>query len=199
MSTSPLQIGITGGIGSGKSLVCRIFALLGAPVYDADARARWLMAHHAALKADVADAFGANAYCADGTPNRPWLAAQVFDAPRRLAQLNALVHPRVGEDYAAWVGGQSAPYVLKEAALLYESGAYRALDRVIVVFAPEAVRMARVRQRDPQRSADEVRAIMARQMDETEKCRRADAVIHNDESQLLIAQVLGCHRQWTAH
>ncbi len=197
MSTSPLQVGITGGIGSGKSLVCRLFALLGIPTYNSDVRARWLMAHDPALRTAITDAFGADAYQPDGAPNRPWLAAQVFDQPPHLARLNALVHPRVGEDYAAWVAHQSAPYVLKEAALLYESGAYKSLDRMVVVFAPEVVRVARVRQRDPQRSADEVRAIIARQMDETEKCRRADEVIYNDESQLLIDQVLRCHRQWT--
>lgn len=149
----PLQIGITGGIGSGKSLVCRMFACLGVPVYDADSRAKSVMTTDGILVMQIKKEFGGLSYHADGSLNRNYLAGTVFNNPERLEVLNKLVHPRVGEDYLKWLDKQREhAYVLKEAALLYESGSYKALDKVIVVHAPEAVRVARVRQRDPHRS-----------------------------------------------
>ena len=188
-----LRIGITGGIGSGKSVVSRLFAILGAPVYDSDSRARWLMEHDARLRTQLRAAFGAAAYNAAGQLDRPFLARTVFADPARLAQLNELVHPRVGDDFAAWsdvqqVGGQA--YVLKEAALLYESGAYRQLDRIITVAAPLALRQARVLARDPHRTAADVQHIISRQLPEEEKLARADYVVDNDETQLLLPQAL---------
>lgn len=188
-----LRIGITGGIGSGKSIVARVFAALGAPVYDSDSRAKWLMAHDARLREQLQAAFGAEAYDAAGQLNRPYLARVAFNDAAQLARLNALVHPRVGEDFAAWAAAQVAagcPYVLKEAALLYESGAYRGLDGIITVFAPAAARTARVLRRDAQRSAAEVAAIMAKQLGDEEKLARADYVVYNDDSQLVLPQVL---------
>ncbi|SDK62231.1 dephospho-CoA kinase [Catalinimonas alkaloidigena] len=196
--SKPLQIGITGGIGSGKSLVCRLFALLRIPIYEADDRARWLMNHDPQLTASVRSAFGNEAYTPDGQLNRPWLSARVFSDPEQVAQLNALVHPRVADDYGAWVAEQRSPYVIKEAALLYEAGSWQQLDQVVVVYAGEALRIARIRQRDPHRSAEEIRAIMARQLSEDEKVKRADHVIYNDERQLVIPQVLALHNQWWA-
>lgn len=188
-----LRIGITGGIGSGKSIVAQVFATLGAPVYDSDSRAKWLMAHDARLREQLQAAFGAEAYDAAGQLNRPYLARVAFHDMAQLARLNALVHPRVGEDFAAWAADQLAagcPYVLKEAALLYESGAYRGLDGIITVFAPAAARTARVLRRDAQRSAAEVAAIMAKQLSDEEKLARADYVVYNDDSQLVLPQVL---------
>ncbi|WP_223653500.1 dephospho-CoA kinase [Hymenobacter psoromatis] len=194
-----LRIGITGGIGSGKSVVASVFAALGAPVYDSDGRAKWLMAHDTRLREQLRAAFGAEAYDAAGQLNRPYLARVAFNDAAQLARLNALVHPCVGKDFAAWSAAQAAasrPYLLKEAALLYESGAYRGLDGIIAVFAPAGVRVARVRQRDVHRSAAEVEAIMAKQLSEEEMLARADYVIYNDDSQLVLPQVLALDKQF---
>jgi len=188
-----LRIGITGGIGSGKSVVARLFATLGVPVYDSDSRAKWVMAHDAVLREQLQAAFGADTYDAAGQLNRPYLAQVAFNDATQLARLNGLVHPRVSEDFATWTATQAAagyPYILKEAALLYESGAYRSLDSIITVFAPPEVRVARVLRRDVHRSAAEVQAIMGKQLSEEEKLQRADYVVYNDDSQLVLPQVL---------
>jgi dephospho-CoA kinase len=159
-------------------------------VYDADSRAKWLMNSDPVLKAGIREAFGPDSYTPAGL-NRNYLAATVFNDPGKVASLNRLVHPRVGDDYVAWVQEHAGfPYVLKEAALLFESGSYQALNRVIAVSAPLPLRIRRVLQRDSHRTEADVAAIVARQMDEAEKLARADYVVHNDERMLLIPQVL---------
>ncbi|MBL7842289.1 MAG: dephospho-CoA kinase [Cyclobacteriaceae bacterium] len=194
----PLQIGITGGIGSGKSLVCHIFNCLGVSVYDADSRAKSVMTTDGILVTQIKKEFGGLSYHADGSLNRNYLAEAVFNNPARLEVLNKLVHPRVGEDYLNWLERHSEErYVLKEAALLYESGSYALLDKVIVVHAPEAVRVARVKQRDPHRSEQDIKGIIQNQMDEEVKLKRADFVIVNDESRLVVPQVLELHQMFT--
>jgi len=188
-----LRIGITGGIGSGKSVVARVFAALGVPIYDSDSRAKHVMAHDLVLRTQLQQAFGAEAYDAAGQLNRPYLAKVAFNDAAQLARLNALVHPRVGEDFATWSAAQAAagqPYILKEAALLYESGAYKGLDAIVTVFAPAEVRAARVLRRDSHRSAADVQAIMDKQLSEEEKLARAEHVVYNDDSQLVLPQVL---------
>ena len=194
-----LRIGITGGIGSGKSIASRLFHALGVPVYDADTRARWLMENDEVLGNDVRAAFGPDTYDGTGRLNRPVLAATVFQNPARLAQLNALVHPHVGADFERWAAIQQQAghrYVLKEAALLFEAGSYRQLDRIITVFAPRPVREARVLRRDPHRSPADVAAIMAKQLSEEEKMQRADFVLTNDDVQPLLPQVLALHAEF---
>jgi len=196
-----LRIGITGGIGSGKSIASRLFHALGVPVYDADTRARWVMEHDETLRSELLTAFGADTYDAAGRLNRPVLAATVFNNPARLAQLNGLVHPHVGTDFARWAAAQQQAghaYVLKEAALLFEAGSYKQLDRIITVFAPLTVRTARVLRRDPHRSAAEVAAIMAKQLSEEEKMQRADYVLVNDDTRPLLPQVLALHAEFSA-
>ena len=195
------QIGITGGIGSGKSVVCRLFAVLGAPVYDSDARAKWVMAHDAQLRDELAAAFGPETFDAQGQLNRAYLARVAFPDPAQLARLNTLVHPHVGRDFAAWAAARQAEghaYILKEAALLYESGAYRQLDRVITVFAPQSIRQARVLRRDPHRTPEDILTIIGKQMSEEEKLARADYVVYNDDKHLLIPQVLQLDAQFRA-
>ena len=195
-----LRIGITGGIGSGKSIASRLFHALGVPVYDADTRARWVMENDNTLRSELLAAFGPDTYNAAGQLNRPALAGTVFNNPARLAQLNGLVHPHVGTDFERWATAQQQAghaYVLKEAALLFEAGSYKQLDRIITVFAPLAVRTARVLRRDPQRSAADVAAIMAKQLSEEEKMQRADYVLVNDDAQPLLPQVLALHQQFT--
>ena len=196
-----LRIGITGGIGSGKSIAGRLFHALGVPVYDADSRARWLMENDTALRQQLTDAFGPATYDLAGRLNRPVLASTVFSNPERLAQLNALVHPHVGTDFERWAAAQQQAgyaYVLKEAALLFEAGSYKQLDRIITVSAPLAVRQARVLQRDPHRSTTDVQAIMAKQLSEVEKVQRADYVLTNDDVQPLLPQVLALHAAFCA-
>jgi len=192
-----LQIGITGGIGSGKSLVSTIFSALGIPVYDADLRAKWVMNIHPVLKTDIITAFGHSAFTTANELNRQYLAKQVFNNSDKVALLNSLVHPRVAEDYTAWVEAHvNYPYLLKEAALLYEAGSYQLLDKIIVVFAPIEIRIQRIQKRDPQRTIEEIQAIMAKQLPEEEKLQRADFIVYNDESRLLIPQILNLHQQF---
>lgn len=194
----PLQIGITGGIGSGKSLVCRIFSLLNVPVYDADSRAKAIMTTDGILVSQITKEFGVLSYRADGALNREYLAQHVFNDPEKLKTLNALVHPRVAVDYEHWMSQQHAPYVLKEAALLFEAKSNTTLDKVIVVSAPEELRIARVLMRDKHRTGQQVKDIIRNQLSEEEKLKRADYIIMNNESQLLIPQVLELHALFTA-
>ena len=195
-----LRIGITGGIGSGKSIASRLFHALGTPIYDADSRARWLMENDAKLRQQLSAAFGPDTYDAHGQLNRPRLAGTVFRDPTLLAQLNALVHPHVGTDFEHWATRQQEAghaYVLKEAALLFEAGSYKQLDCIITVFAPVAVRAARVQRRDPHRTALDIEAIMGKQLGEEEKMQRADYVLINDDVQPLLPQVLELHAQFS--
>lgn len=194
-----LQIGITGGIGSGKSLVSKIFAVLGIPVYDADSRAKNLMTTDRILRDQIAKEFGNLCYHPDGRLNNAYLASVVFKAPERLLRLNQLVHPRVAEDYHGWViGNEQSPYVIKEAALLFEAGSYKALDKIIVVTAPVDMRIDRVLKRDQHRTKEDVQRILKSQMAEEEKIELADFVILNDGTQLVIPQVLALHKQFVS-
>lgn len=194
-----LKVGITGGMGVGKSLVCRLFSLLGAPVYDSDARAKWVMQHHPVLRQELVTAFGPAAFdVVTGQLNRAYLAQTVFHQPDQLTLLNQLVHPRVQQDFTDWVAAQqNRPYVLKEAALMYETSAHQQVNCMIVITAPLPLRVTRIRQRDPHRTEAEIHAIMAKQLDEAEKIKRADYIIYNDEQQLVIPQVIGVHEQLT--
>lgn len=185
-------VGITGGIGAGKSIVCRIFQVLGVPVYDADTRAKVLMNEHEAIKNRVVELFGPESYL-DGGLNRVHIGKIAFHQPELLEQLNHVVHPAVAEDFGIWRNQQQSSYVLKEAALLVENGSYQALDHLIVVAAPEEIRTSRVLQRDTHRNLKDVQAIMERQTSEAEKAKVADWIIHNDGSQLVIPQVLELH------
>src|SRR5690606_2758900 len=128
----PIKVGVTGGIGSGKSIVCRIFNTLGIPVFDADTEAKRLMATDAGLVAAIRSEFGDEAYDADGSINRGYLASQVFSDGRRLETLNRLVHPVAIRAGAEWANRQDAPYSIKEAALLFESGSFKLNDYTIL-------------------------------------------------------------------
>jgi dephospho-CoA kinase len=191
-----LKVGITGGIGSGKTTAARIFALLGVPVYDADSSAKRLMSEDESLKASIIRQFGAEAYL-DGRLDRAWLASQVFSDPAKLAQLNALVHPATLADARKWMAGQTAAYTLKEAALLFESGSYKDLDKIIGVSAPEDIRIQRVMQRE-KTTEEEVRKRLDKQMPEAEKMSRCDFVLTNDGKEMLIPQVLALHEKLLA-
>lgn len=189
----PLQIGITGGIGAGKSLVCRIFGILGVPVYDADSRAKSVMTTDGILMNQIQKEFGLLSYHKDGSVDREYLAKAVFSDEEKLKKLNALIHPRVALDYEQWVEKQKSKYVLKEAALLFEAKSDKVLDKIIVVSAPEELRIKRVLQRDSHRTEQQIKDIIRNQLSEEEKIKRADFVMLNDEKKLLIPQVLELH------
>lgn len=195
----PLKVGITGGIGAGKSTVCKVFAALGIPVYDADSRAKRLLTEDVALVSQIRQQFGDEAYFLDGSLNREWLAAKVFPQPEQLALLNSLVHPRVALDFDQWYGlQQQTPYVLKEAALIFETGSDKQLDAVITVAAPHNLRVRRTIMRDLHRSRAQVEEIINRQLPEEERLSRAGFKIINDDHSLVVPQVLRLHRQLIA-
>ncbi len=186
------QIGITGGIGAGKSLIVKVFRTWGIPIYEADLRARWLMEHDMALRERIIAHFGAESYTEQGL-NRPYIAQKVFHDKGQASTLDALVHPAVAQDYQNWTLQQNAPYLLNEAALLFEAGRYKTLDKVIVVFAPVPVRMVRVQKRDPQRTTTEIQGIIQKQWSDEQKVALADFVIHNDDQQPLLPQIYAVH------
>ena len=190
-----LKIGITGGIGSGKSYLARVFKALGVPFYDADKEAKVLMNSHSAIKDALREAFGEGVYTPEGELNRTYLAAEVFRDKAKLTRLNSIVHPVVIQHAADWANAQTAPYTLKEAALLFESGSYKSLDATILVSAPLELRMERVMQRDGL-SRGEVLDRIQKQMPEEDKQKLADFTIINDGSRPLLPQVLALHEQF---
>jgi dephospho-CoA kinase len=188
------QLGITGGIGSGKTLVCRVFESLGIPVYYADVEAKRLMNSHPVLKESIHGLLGREAY-RNGDLDRRYVGSRVFGDRDLLEKLNSLVHPVVREDYRSWVSGKSGvPYVVEEAAILIESGASRFLDMTVLVYAPLELRIRRVMQRDGMEKA-EVERRMMHQMDEEEKLVLADEVIVNDDREMLLPQIISLHHK----
>jgi dephospho-CoA kinase len=191
-----LKIGLTGGIGSGKSTVAKIFELLEVPVYYADAASKRLYHTDRELMASIRKHFGEDVYTNDQL-NRARLAAIVFNDPQKLELLNQLVHPPTIRDAKEWMQAQTAPYIIKEAALIFESGSVSGLDYVIGVKAPLHLRIKRVMDRDGV-SPEEVTSRMKRQIDEEIKMRLCDWVITNDEQQLVLPQVLELHEKLRA-
>ena len=176
-----IRIGITGGIGSGKSFVARKLEALGVPVYDTDSRARSLMTASPQIRQGLSRLVGPGAYLPDGQLDRPRLAAFLFSDPAHAAAVNAIVHPAVRADFREWCEGQTAPVVALESAILYEARLETEVDRVLMVYAPLDLRLRRAMERDGVPEA-KVRARIAAQMDDEEKCRRADFVVVNDGS-----------------
>ena len=171
------KIGITGGIGSGKSRLCRLFAERGVAVYDTDAAAKRLMTEDAALVESIKARFGVESY-ADGALNRSYLAARVFSDTAERQALNGLVHPAVKADFVAWAEQQAGDYVILESALLFEAGLDAMVDAVVAVLAPEALRIERVQQRDGV-SEEQVRSRMAAQLSDEELHRKATVTVVN--------------------
>ncbi len=188
-----LKIGLTGGIGSGKTTVSDIFRVMGIPVYYADAAARRIMREDHAIRARIIESFGPQSYRGD-LPDRDWLSANVFRNRDATERMNAIVHPATISDARGWMGRQKGIYAIKEAALIFESGGERDLDLVIGVTAPPELRIKRVMHRDGL-SRDAVLQRMARQMPEDDKMKRCQFVIINDDRTALIPQVLKIHRK----
>lgn len=193
----PLQIGITGGIGSGKSIICKIFSCLGIPVYDADTRAKWLTNNDTEIRRKVTALLGPESFTTNGFYNKSFVASVVFKDEDLLKKLNAIIHPVVMKDTEKWVLDKlQETYVIKEAAIMKRAGDGNSLDYVIVVQAPVELRIKRILYRD-QRSEEETRSIIERQISDEERNNIADFMISNDEKSALIPQVLKLHKLFT--
>lgn len=195
-----LKIGLTGNIGSGKTTVAKVFELLDIPVFYADDEAKKVMVTDAILIDAIKQHFGPASYFADGALNRKHIASIVFNSSAELEKLNSLVHPavfRAFDKLEADAHEKGAPYIIREAAILFESGSYKTCNRSIMVAAPLNLRIARVMQRDgvPE---EEVKKREARQMPEDEKRKLADDIIVNDDKQLVIPQIIALHQQYLA-
>ena len=172
-----MKVGITGGIGSGKSTVCRLFAQKGIAVYDSDAAAKRLMQEDGALRRQLAGRFGEGTF-RDGVLDRAYLAGIVFADPQALADLNALVHPVVMRDFDAWAARQEGSYVILESAILFEAGLEGCVDKTVAVLAPRELRIERTCRRDGC-GADQVVRRIAAQLDDDALSARADYVVVN--------------------
>ncbi len=193
-----LKIGITGNIGSGKTTVSKVFEVLGIPVFYADDAAKNVMTADEILIGEIKSAFGAASYFGDGALNRKHIANIVFNDAVQLAKLNSIVHPAVFRAFDSWVAGiKDVPYVMKEAALLFESDSYKMCDKTIMVTAPLELRIKRVMQRDGF-SREEILSRESRQFPEEKKVSMADFVINNDDTQLVIPQVLALHQKFNS-
>ena len=189
-----IRIGLTGGIGSGKTTVAKIFEVLGIPVYYSDVETRRLMNEDAEIRHSIEEHFGKQSYTPEGL-NRSFIASQVFNNPAQLELLNSLTHPATIRHARQWMQEQHSPYVIKEAALIFESGSAADLDYVIGVYSSLELRIKRVMLRDGI-SSEEVKKRMKRQLDENIKMKLCDFVIHNDEQELVTPQVLQLHQQF---
>ncbi len=188
-----IVIGITGGIGTGKSLVCKIFKSLGIPVNDADASAKNIIVNDVEVKKSIINLLGNKSYNDDGTYNRAYVASIVFNDKSKLEQLNAIVHPKVIEYGKTWANNNKQyPYLIREAALMFESGSYRYNDFNILIESPLALRMERICNRDKCSKEDALKRIHAQWSDD-ERRKFADLIIHNDEEMSLVQQVYQIH------
>ncbi|MCW3082885.1 MAG: dephospho-CoA kinase [Bacteroidetes bacterium] len=186
-----IKVGITGGIGSGKSTVCSVFALLGIPVYSSDAAAKNVLEETEVIRQIAAIA--GDVLTEDGRIDRKKLADVVFKDKQKLEQLNSIVHPAVARHFETWCAAyKNARYVLKEAAILFESGAYKQVEKIITVTAPKTLKIKRILQRD-RISEQQVEERMVNQMNDEEKIKRSDYTVLNDEQELVIPQILQIH------
>jgi dephospho-CoA kinase len=188
-----LKIGLTGGLGSGKSTVAKIFEVLGIPVYYADTEAKRIMNEDPLLKAEIIKHFGSESYT-DNQLNRSYLSTLVFNNRDKLALLNSIVHPATIRDSKEWICNQTTPYAIKEAALIFESGSQDSLDYIIGVSAPASLRIQRAMQRD-HLTKEQVQQRMSKQIEEVIKMHLCDFVIYNDEIKPVIPQVLELHKK----
>lgn len=189
-----IKVGITGGIGSGKSVVCKIFNQLGIPIYEADKRAKAIIIQ-TSVKKEVIKHFGKEAYHEEKL-NRDYIAEVIFEDFNKRELLNSIIHPAVAKDFKDWcTQNQQAPYLIKEAALFFETGSYLEMDKMILVTADHQLKIDRIKKRDPFRSEEEILKIMASQLPDEEKIRQADYVISNNEHELLLPQVNKIHHE----
>lgn len=190
-----LKVGITGGIGSGKTTVCKVFKILGVPVYNADIEAKKILDNDEEVKANTLQVFGNEILGKNGFIERPQLAGIVFKDPEKLKHLNNIIHPAVARHFETWLEtSQSANYILKEAAILFESNSNKMLDKIITVVAPTELRIKRAMERDNTKR-ETIEQRINNQMSDEEKVKRSNYVINNDEMELLIPQIIKIHQQ----
>ena len=187
-----LKVGITGGIGSGKSVVAKIFSTLGIPVYESDQRAKWLIEYNKDIVSEIREFLGNEAYNEDGKYDKVFVSKAVFQNEELLRKLNQIVHPRVRQDFEDWVLLQNAPFVLKEAAIMRRNAG---LDKIIVVHSPKDLRIKRLLKRDTHRNLSEIEKVISNQKTEKEFLEMADFVINNDDKELLIPQVIEVYKK----
>lgn len=189
-----LKIGITGGIGSGKSLVCQVFRLLEAPVFEADIQAKRLVNTHSDIKNGLIDWYGPDIYSTNGTIDRKKLAGIIFTNSAEMQRVNDLIHPVVRQEFMIWADQQKSPYVIHEAAILFESGFYKMMDYTILVSAPEKIRIKRVVERD----GSTIKAVQQRinkQWNDEKRRGLASLELINDNNTLLIPQIIRIDKQ----
>ena len=191
-----IKVGLTGGIGSGKTTVAKIFKQLGVPVYLSDDRAKDLMLNNQFLRESLISVFG-DKVIINGFLNRSYIASKVFSNPKELIKLNTLVHPFVQKDFDVWSASQTSNYVLKEAAILFETGADKLLDEVVLVESPEDLKVSRIMFRDGM-TEEEVFKRMSKQWSDCQKRTIADYIIQNDEKCSLIYQILKLHNTFSS-
>ena len=190
-----INVGLTGGIGAGKTLVSKMFSVLGVPVYNSDQKAKWLMTHSESVKKQIKETFGEIAYLWDGHLNRDYLASIVFNHPDKLNILNSIVHPVLWQDAMKWSQSHAdKPYTIHEAAILFETGGYKLMDYNLMIFAPVEERIRRTMDRD-KIDRQSVIARMDKQMPEEKKLELVDYTIYNDNTKSLIHQVVKIHNE----
>lgn len=172
-------IGLTGGIGSGKTTVAYMFKDLGIPIYIADEEAKRLLVRSKVIRRKLIALFGEKVYLKNGEINKKSISDKIFKNSNYLEKMNAIVHPKVAQHFKRWIKKQDAPFVLKESAILFESGAYKECDKIITVTASEDIRVNRVLKRD-HTTKKKVKAIIDKQLSEEYKIKNADYVIHNN-------------------
>ena len=188
-----LTIGITGGIGSGKTIVCNIFRTLGVPVFQADEEARKEMIHNPLIKSRLQNIFGQDIYTPEGALNKNKISGIIFNDSKAPKKMNETVHPFVNQAFAKWYNShRHQPYVIREAAILFESGSYKSMDKIVLVFCPEALRIQRIMERDG-KTESEIQQIMKNQWTDGKKSKLSDYIIQNDVKRLVIPQVLELH------
>jgi dephospho-CoA kinase len=187
----PLRVGITGGIGSGKTSVCKVFRVLGIPVFYADISAKIIMNNNDSLKKEINTVVGQNVY-SNGSLNRSLLARLMYNDKKILEDINQLVHPLVFKDFTDWTQHQTSPYVIVEAAILFESGIYELVDKVITVIAPIEERIQRVMQRN-KHTREQVIGIINNQMDDETKVKLSNFVVYNADEDMIIPVILDIH------
>ena len=184
----PFQVGLTGGIGSGKSTVARLFQLLNVPVYESDESAK-LLYFEPEIRKQVISLLGEAAYLSENELNSKWIADKIYANSSLRVSTNEIIHPAVGRHYQKWLAQQKHPYILKVAALIFEADIYKDMDINILVVSPERLKIDRILKRDPQRSLEQIEKIIQSQMSDEVKAKMANVLIYNDENQSLIAQV----------
>ncbi len=188
-----MLVGLTGGIGSGKTTVAKMFMELGVPVFIADTEAKRLMKSSKVIRRKLIQLFGEEAYV-DSVLNKPFIASKIFNDKEMLKKMNAIVHPKVGKRFKKWVQKQDAPYVISEVAILFENGSYKNYDSIIIVTAPEKERIKRVLKRDDT-SENKIKAIMRNQWPDEDKIKHSNYLIQNNTLEDTLKQVESLHKK----